>query len=119
MFIQSIANPGASRAARGVLTSVFVLLATAAAFAQSTTATAPPGFKSVFEGYQPYSDEKLLAWKEANDKVARAGGWRTYAREAEQATPATDAAAAPAPARVPAPQAEHSGHSGGTGQAKP
>ena len=46
--------------------------------------------------------DKPIAWREANDTVARIGGWRVYAREA--AKPAS-AAAAPMPAG-------HGGHSG-------
>ena len=46
-----------------------------------------PGYTSVFEGYTPYSDEKLLDWKEANRQVARRGGWREYAKEAQEPEP--------------------------------
>ncbi|MDB5931664.1 MAG: hypothetical protein JWR60_3371, partial [Polaromonas sp.] len=45
-------------------------------------AAAPPGYRSAFEGYRPYTDEKTVNWKEANDTAARIGGWREYAREA-------------------------------------
>ena len=58
------------------------------------------------------------AWREANDAVARIGGWRVYAREAQQpeATPSGQAApAAPmagsagkdAPAAMPMPSDHH------------
>ncbi len=50
---------------------------------------APPAYRSALEGYQPYTDEKTVNWKEANDTTARIGGWREYAKEASQAqTPA-------------------------------
>jgi hypothetical protein len=52
---------------------------------------------SAFRSYRTYRDEAIRSWTEANDEVARIGGWRTYAREA--AVP--DAAAAP-PAAAPA-----------------
>jgi hypothetical protein len=39
-------------------------------------------FRSAFDGYQPYSDEKISDWKDANDGVARIGGWRAYTKEA-------------------------------------
>jgi uncharacterized protein (DUF3084 family) len=33
------------------------------------------------------ADDKVITWREANDNVARIGGWRVYAREAQQAAP--------------------------------
>ena len=61
---------------------------------------APPatdglGYQSVFVRYQAYRDEKLGSWREANDTVERIGGWRAYAKEAQQ--PATTAPAKPDP----------------------
>ena len=62
-----------------------------------------------------------IPWREANDNVARIGGWRSYAREA-QASPPPSAAATPAspastaagrapPADQPMPRTPgHSGH---------
>ena len=41
-------------------------------------------YRSALEGYQRYTDEKTVNWKEANDAVARIGGWREYAKEASQ-----------------------------------
>ncbi|WP_157982596.1 hypothetical protein [Simplicispira lacusdiani] len=32
--------------------------------------------------YQPYVDQPLQSWREANDQVRRIGGWRFYAKEA-------------------------------------
>jgi hypothetical protein len=71
---------------------------------------------------------KPLSWKEANDAVARIGGWRVYAREAQQSDPASaakpaTAAPMPNPATTPAEPAQpqpagptgpssHGGHSG-------
>ena len=51
----------------------------------------PAPYKSAFEGYQAYSDNPMVNWKAANDEVARIGGWREYARQAQQLenTPAT------------------------------
>ena len=45
---------------------------------------APPPYRSALEGYQRYTDEKTVNWKEANNAVARIGGWREYAKEASQ-----------------------------------
>ncbi|MGE3347746.1 MAG: hypothetical protein AB7I35_09960 [Ramlibacter sp.] len=61
---------------------------------------APPAFRSALEDYQPYTDEKTLNWKEANDLTARIGGWRAYAREAQQP-------AAPGGPVAPDPHAGH------------
>lgn len=45
---------------------------------------ASPAYTSVFEGYRTYRDEKSLDWKEANRQVERRGGWRAYAKEAQE-----------------------------------
>ena len=39
-------------------------------------------YKSAISGYQAYTDQKILSWREANDRVERIGGWRAYAKEA-------------------------------------
>ena len=54
---------------------------------------APAPYKSAFEGYQAYSDDPVVNWKAANDDVARIGGWREYAKQAQQPqnTPAAKA----------------------------
>ena len=56
------------------------------------TEAAPAGFKSVLEGYKPYTDEKIVNWKAANDTTAQIGGWRAYAKEAAQTGPAQNPA---------------------------
>ncbi len=65
-------------------------LAALAVGAQPLRLPAPPSadkaptelaFKSALDGYQPYADEKAIAWKDANDTVFRRGGWRAYAKE--------------------------------------
>ena len=57
---------------------------------------APPptnalGYESVFTRYKSYRDEKTGSWREANDTVERIGGWRAYAKEAQQPEAATPA----------------------------
>lgn len=74
---------------------------------QTMTQTAPAAFRSALEGYQPYTDEKTVNWKEANDTAGRIGGWREYAKEASQpasgAKPqAADVTTKPDPGAVPA-----------------
>ena len=41
-------------------------------------------YQSAFEGYQAYTDEKIVNWKEANDNAGRIGGWREHAKEASE-----------------------------------
>lgn len=42
----------------------------------TTSAANPPAptYKSAFEGYRPFADDKPLPWKEANESVRRRGG---------------------------------------------
>ena len=57
-------------------------------------------YRSSFSRYRGLGDDKPLSWREANDAVARIGGWRVYAREAQQpesTPPATEAATSPKP----------------------
>ena len=77
---------------------------TVAASGASAAASAP-GYRSALEGYRPFADEKVLPWRESNDKVERIGGWRAYAAEAQgkSQSPAAAASAPPAPA-------PHAGH---------
>lgn len=101
--------------------------ATAAAQATAPTATrldpqdthvAGPAvaYTSAFKHYQRLGDDKATAWREANDTTARIGGWRVYARQAQQPDPPTQATqhqpaapAAPQPSAMPMPQG-HGGH---------
>ena len=97
------------------------LLAALTAQAQPTVKAAKPGaldpldptvsvpalrYVSSFSQYRLLGDEKPVSWRDANDTVSRIGGWRVYAREAQQADPAPFApAASAAPASPPAPAA--------------
>lgn len=69
-------------------------------------------YRSAFAGFRGFGDDKPLPWREANEAVARIGGWRAYAREAQQPEK-IDPAGAPAPASPTTPA------SGGTDKAKP
>lgn len=87
-------------------------------------------YSSSLAQHRSGGDAKPLSWKEANDAVARIGGWRVYAREAQQPDPASTAkpateAPVPNPAAMPANPAQtrpagptgpssHGGHSGRT-----
>lgn len=62
-----------------------------------------PAYVSAFERYRRPGDDGPIAWREANDLAARIGGWRVYAREAQQGDLApADKPAAGAPAAAPA-----------------
>jgi hypothetical protein len=101
------------RNVRSLLPLSLALMATAATAqtvapsqADSTGVTLPAKvvYQSPISGYQPYVDQPVQSWREANDRVGRIGGWRAYAKEAAagesaKETPAVDA---------------HSGHHGGT-----
>ncbi|MEO7953125.1 MAG: hypothetical protein ABIR35_03380 [Polaromonas sp.] len=90
-----------------VVASLWTTQATAqtSAVAPAKTVTeaeaAPPAYRSALDGYQRYTDEKTVSWKDANDTTARIGGWREYAKEASQSqaqegSAKADSGAAPA-----------------------
>lgn len=57
----------------------------------------PTVYRSAFEGYRPNREQAVGDWRKANDEVARVGGWRAYAREAQ--APVAPVAPASAPPR--------------------
>jgi hypothetical protein len=59
-------------------TAVAVCLLSSMTIAQTTA-----GYTSPIADYQKFVDEKVLPWKDANNKVAEIGGWRAYAKEAQ------------------------------------
>ena len=79
------------------------LLATLTAQAQLAAKAAKPDpldpktevpalrYESPFAQYRRLGDEKPVSWRDANDNVTRIGGWRVYAREAQQPDPAPGA----------------------------
>lgn len=85
-------------------------------------AVAPLKYQSPFRDYRVLGEDKRVPWKDANDEVARIGGWRAYAKEAQQAAPANPAAGAlpaavpstppPAKATPPATEKPAPGHAG-------
>ena len=46
-----------------------------------------------FANYKRHAEAEPIGWREANDNVARIGGWRAYARESAASAPASPAAA--------------------------
>lgn len=81
------------------------LMAVAAAAQPAATLPKPPAYPSALEGYQPFSDEKIIPWREANDNVGRIGGWREYARETRPTQPQGTGTAPVTPSSDP-----HGGH---------
>lgn len=74
------------------------MLSTAAAAQTSAidpvVGAAPPNplpYTSALSTYQAYTDEQVQPWREANERVGRIGGWRTYAKEAARGTSAPQA----------------------------
>lgn len=59
-------------------------------------------YESSFGQVRRVADDKPLAWRDANEAVARIGGWRVYAREAQQPDPAQSPTPAVPPAQAPA-----------------
>lgn len=108
MNLRFISNPLALVAALAVWPSAHAQIP---APASSASTSSPLEFRSAFESYQPYTEEKTINWKEANDLTGRIGGWRAYAKEAQQpAAPGTPPASSPVD--------PHAGH-GKPAQAKP
>lgn len=55
-------------------------------------------YRSAFSAYQGFAEQTVSPWQQTNDAVARAGGWRAYAREAQQPEAQTKAEGKPAAA---------------------
>ena len=124
---------------RALLGMVLSVALAAPALAQSMPPSARPDpldpkasvpasrYSSSLAQHRSGGDAKPVSWKEANDAVARIGGWRVYAREAQQSDPVSaakpaTAAPLPNPAAMPAEPAQtppagptspssHGGHS--------
>jgi hypothetical protein len=94
--------------------AVLVGAAPALAPAQGTAAPAPPQpvYRSAFDGYRPFADEPVRAWRETNDTVGRIGGWKAYAREAQSGDARASAPASPSAPAAPATGGAHADHHG-------
>jgi hypothetical protein len=77
----------------GIFLLVLTLLGTSVASAQDAAVNSSSvkpiaeslQYTSVFKNYQPYSEEEIIPWKQANTIVQKIGGWKVYAKEAAQA----------------------------------
>lgn len=49
-----------------------------------------PAVAASFEQYRGWRDEPLQDWRQANERVGEIGGWRSYLREAQQGSEASD-----------------------------
>ena len=93
----------------GLFSASICAAASAQQIPASPAATTPP-YRSAFEGYRPFADESVAPWKDSNQAVREAGGWRAYAREGRPADAAAPARAASATAPAAAPSAPAAGH---------
>lgn len=88
--------------------------------ADSKVSVPPVIYVSPLKQYQPLGDEQVTSWKAANEVVEKAGGWKAYAKEAQQPDVGTKAPASPAQQplssatpSIPQPKpAAHDGHAG-------
>jgi hypothetical protein len=80
----------------------------------AAAAVPPPRLPGALRAYRPATTPEPGGWREANEKVTRIGGWKTYLREAQQPDPPAPAASAPtAAAAASAPTPPQGGHSRG------
>jgi hypothetical protein len=59
--------------------------------ADAQAQVAPTQHRSSLQRYQRQAESPPIPWRQANDAVARIGGWRAYAREAQSPEPAASA----------------------------
>lgn len=76
-------------------------------------------WRSSFIGFRGIALPPVLGWKEANDQVHRIGGWRAYAREANEPEPAMASPVAPATSTTPGNGQKPSPNTGHIGHHKP
>ena len=113
----SIGERSRSKVRTGLLMRPLCAASAASAAPPAASASATLAYDSVFTRYKSYRDEKTGSWREANETVDRIGGWRAYAKEAQQpdtTAPATSVTGAPSmpespPAVAPKPD-PHAGH---------
>jgi hypothetical protein len=78
----------------GVPAPAFAQPAAAADPLNAKASVPPTAYRSAFTSYRRLGEVPAVSWREANDAVARIGGWRVYAREAGQPEPPAGAASA-------------------------
>jgi len=70
---------------------------------------APQVYRSPFAGYRPFADASVGSWRGVNDEVARIGGWKTYAREAYEASQQAAPVEKPPQSSAPMPESRRDG----------
>jgi hypothetical protein len=83
--------------------------------ADASTAVPRLVHRSSFLGCRTTGDVSVGSWKDANDTVARIGGWRAHAREAARPQPSSN----PAPATSPTQALDAAGPTPGSKQDTP
>lgn len=63
-------------------------LALALTVAPASHALAELNYQSALDGYQSYSEPEMANWPQAIKTVEEIGGWRAYARETSEPSPA-------------------------------
>lgn len=108
----------------GASAAVIGLLLTPSVYAQSAPAplradplnakadVAVVTHRSALDRYRPAGEVKVGSWKDANETVARIGGWRAYAREASQPDSASGTGPGGGAANPPAKPDSAHGHHG-------
>lgn len=81
--------------------------------ADAKVSVPPTVYVSPLQQYRPLGDEPVADWKATNDLVEKIGGWREYAREAQEPASAAEQARQPSP--QPAPPAKPPAHGGQSG----
>jgi len=70
-------------------------------------AVPPLQYSSPLRQYQAYAPQSPADWREANDTVARIGGWQAYAAEVWEASQKTDGSGAESSDAPAAPAHQH------------
>lgn len=72
-----------------------------------------PNFRSSLSDYRPSKPTEVGPWRQLNDRVHEAGGWKAYARLSQEAD---EPEAAKQPQRAPASSPAHAGDTQDPGQ---
>lgn len=89
-----------------IVPPVVVLLCAFASPAHAETAVPELHYESAFDDYRVYQNPEIHDWLRVNQLVGEIGGWRVYAREPAQVSPAEDPAGLPKPS-LPVEQRQH------------
>jgi hypothetical protein len=79
-------------------------------FVGSAAPAQPLPYRSALDAYRPFTEEEVMPWREANDTVARIGGWREYARASREPAGPAPASSAPVAPAAPAGSTPRGGH---------